>query len=145
MCRPHGRTTGNWGWCDMAVIVKTDRQKFNKVIGKASGMAAYALAEQMLADSEKFVPYSGGSIQSAGNLRESGKVVKGEDGAYYLVWDTVYALYQWYGIRADGTHKVTHYTTPGTGKQWVETARAQYGDRWQKVAQKSFNGGLNNG
>ena len=127
----------------MAVIVKTDRQKFNKVIGKAAGLAAYALAEQMLADSERFVPYSAGSSQSAGNLRESGKVVKGEDNSYYLVWDTVYALYQWYGVRADGSHKVQHYTTPGTGKQWVEAARAQYEDRWQKIAQKSFSGGLN--
>lgn len=126
----------------MAVIVKTDRQKMRRIMGQASDRAMYALAEQMLADSERFVPYSAGSIQSAGNLRESGKVVKGENGVFYLVWDTVYALYQWYGVRADGSHKVRNYTTPGTGKQWVEAARAQYGDRWQKIAQKEFNGGL---
>ena len=126
----------------MAVIVKTDRQKMQQVMGKASDLAMYALAEQMLADCEKFVPYSGGSIQSAEGLRESGKIVQGEEGALYLVWDVVYALYQWYGIRADGTHRVTHYTTPGTGKQWVEAARAQYGDRWRDIMQKEFNGGL---
>lgn len=126
----------------MAVIVKTDRQKMQRVIGKASELAAYALAEQMLADSEKYVPYSAGSSQSAGNLRESGKIVQGEQGSLYLVWDAVYALYQWYGVRADGTHRVQHYTTPGTGKQWVETARAQYGDRWHKIVQKEFSGGL---
>lgn len=126
----------------MAVIVKTDRQKMSRIMGKASDRAMYALAEQMLADSEKFVPYSAGSSQSAGNLRESGKVVKGEDGVFYLVWDAVYALYQWYGVRADGSHKVQRYTTPGTGKQWVEAARAQYADRWQQIAQKEFNGGL---
>lgn len=126
----------------MAVIVKTDRQKMSRIMGKASDLAMYALAEQMLADSEKFVPYSAGSSQSAGNLRESGKVVKGEDGVFYLVWDAVYALYQWYGVRADGSHKVQRYTTPGTGKQWVEAARAQYADRWQQIAQKEFNGGL---
>ena len=126
----------------MAVIVKTDRQKMRRIMGQASQQAAYALAEQMLADSERFVPYSAGSSQSAGNLRESGKVVRGENGVMYLVYDAVYALYQWYGVRADGTHKVQNYTTPGTGKQWVEAARAQYGDRWQKIAQKEFNGGL---
>ena len=126
----------------MAVIVKTDRQKMRRIMGQASERAMYALAEQMLADSERFVPYSAGSIQSAGNLRESGKVVKGENDVFYLVWDTVYALYQWYGVRADGSHKVRNYTTPGTGKQWVETARAQYGDRWHKIAQKEFSGGL---
>lgn len=127
----------------MAVIVKTDRQKLQQVLDKASELAAYALAEQMLADSEKFVPYSGGSIQSAGGLRESGKVVRGDNGAFYLVWDTVYALYQWFGVRADGTHRVTHYTTPGTGKQWVEAARNQYGKRWQEIAQKEFTKGVN--
>ena len=126
----------------MAVIVKTDRQKMQAVMDKATDLAKYALAEQMLADSEKFVPYSAGSSQSAGGLRESGKIVQGEGGALYLVWDTVYALYQWYGVRADGSHRVQHYTTPGTGKQWVEAARAQYGDRWHKIAQKEFSGGL---
>lgn len=126
----------------MAVIVKTDRQKMRRMIGQASQQAAYALAEQMLADSERFVPYSAGSSQSAGNLRESGKVVRGENGVMYLVYDAVYALYQWYGVRADGTHKVSRYTTPGTGKQWVEAARAKYGKRWQDMIQKEFDRGL---
>ena len=123
----------------MAVIVKTDRGKWAQAIGKASEKATYALAEQMLQDSEKFTPYSGGSSQSAGNLRESGHIVKGEEkGVMYLVWDTVYALYQWFGIRADGSHPVHNYTTPGTGKLWVEEARKQYGDRWQDIINKEF-------
>ena len=127
---------------DMSVIVKTDKAKWINAINNASEKACYALAEQMLADSEKFVPYSGGSSQSAGNLRESGKVEKGESGKMYLVWDTVYALYQWFGIRADGTHPVKNYTTPGTGKQWVEKAKTQYNDRWRDIAQKGLTGAL---
>jgi len=127
----------------MSVIVKTDKAKWIDAINQATGKAAYALAEQMLADSEKFVPHSAGSSQSAGNLRESGKVVQGEtSGRFYLVWDTVYALYQWFGVRADGSHRVQHYTTPGTGTQWVEKAKAQLSDRWQKIAQKEFTDGL---
>lgn len=126
----------------MSVIVKTNKAKWIGAINNASEKAMYALAEQMLADSEKFVPYSGGSVQSAGGLRESGHVVQGESNNLYIVWDIVYALYQWYGIRADGTHKVKNYTTPGTGKQWVEKARKQYGDRWHDIAQKEFSGAL---
>jgi hypothetical protein len=126
----------------MSVIVKTNKQKWVNEINKASGVAAYALAEQMLADSEKFVPFSAGSSQSAGGLRESGHVVKGEGGTMYLVYDTVYALYQWFGIRADGTHKVKNYTTAGTGRQWVDKAKEQYGDRWRDIAQKDFTGAL---
>ena len=126
----------------MAVIVKTDRQKFSGIMGKAADLAMYALAEQMLADSEKYVPYSGGSSQSAGNLRESGKVVKGEDGSYDLVWDCVYALYQWFGVRADGSHRVQHYTTAGTGNLWVEEAKKKYDKQGADIAQKGFNRGL---
>lgn len=126
----------------MSVIVKTNKKKWIDAINNASGVAAYALAEQMLADSEKFVPYSGGSSQSAGGLRESGHVVKGEDGNMYLVYDIVYALYQWFGIRADGSHRVKNYTTAGTGRQWVDKAKEQYGDRWREIAQKEFTGAL---
>ena len=126
----------------MSVIVKTDKAKWINTINNASKKACYALAEQMLADSESFVPYSGGSSQSAGGLRESGKIEQGESGRFYLVWDIVYALYQWYGIRADGSHKVKSYTTPGTGKQWVEKAKAKYQDRWRDIAQKEHTGAL---
>ena len=126
----------------MAVIVKTDKAKWTQVMDHAIGVAAYALAEQVLQDSEKFVPYSGGSSQSAGGLRESGKVVQGGSGEFYVVYDTVYALYQWFGVRADGSHVVRHYTTPGTGKQWCETARAAYGERWKEIAQARFTEGL---
>jgi hypothetical protein len=126
----------------MAVIVKTDRAKWAQAIEKATSLAKYALAEQMLADSEKFVPYSAGSIQSAGHLRERGHLEPGESGRLYLVWDTVYALYQWFGVRADGTHKVSKYTTPGTGTQWVDKARAAHGAEWQEIVQKHFKEGL---
>lgn len=126
----------------MAVIVKTDRAKWTAAMQHATGLAKYALAEQMLADSEQFVPYSGGSVQSAGGLRESGHIVPGESGRLYLVWDTVYALYQWFGVRADGTHRVRNYTTPGTGKQWVETAKARFQARWNEIVQKAFTEGL---
>ena len=122
----------------MAVIVKTDKAKWINAINHATDLAGYALAEQMLADSERFVPYSAGSSQSAGNLRESGKVERGDSGRFYLIWDTVYALYQWYGVRADGSHRVHHYTTPGTGTMWVDKAQKHFGDRWREIAQKRF-------
>ena len=121
----------------MSVIVKTDKQKWINAINNAAETAAYALAEQMLADSESYVP------KLTDNLRESGHVVKGEEsGRFYLVWDTVYALYQWFCVRADGSHPVKGYTTPGTGKQWVETAKDKNMDKWRDIAQKNFSGAL---
>ena len=35
-----------------------------------------------------------------------------------IIYEMPYAEYQYYGIREDGSHKVMHYTTPGTGPYW---------------------------
>ena len=35
-----------------------------------------------------------------------------------ITYESVYAEYQYKGIREDGTHQVVNYTTPGTGSYW---------------------------
>ena len=35
-----------------------------------------------------------------------------------ITYEQPYAGYQYYGERKDGSHKVTNYTTPGTGSYW---------------------------
>lgn len=120
----------------MAVIVKTDKAKWINAINHARDLAAAALAEQMLNDSMQYIP------RLNGELRSAGRVEKGESGKMYLVWDTVYALYQWFGVRADGSHRVNNYTTPGTGTKWVDKAKETYGKSWETIAQKEFKGGL---
>lgn len=127
----------------MSIEIKTDKAKWANAISRASERGAYALAQQMFDDSKRFVPSSGGaalgSEQSANNLRMHGRPERGESGEWYLVWDTVYAAYQWFGMRKDGSHVVRHYTTPGTGKQWVELAKQGNERKWQAIAQKAFN------
>ena len=39
-----------------------------------------------------------------------------------IIWREPYAQYQERGERADGTHVVKHYTTPGTGKGFAKNA-----------------------
>ena len=107
----------------MSVIVKTDRQKWIDAINNAKETAAYALAEQMLADSESFVPHSGGSSQSAGNLRESGTVVKGDTfNAYKFGYDdtivTIYGDDYWHG-QGDRKHVETwHFVKDEDTEEW---------------------------
>lgn len=123
----------------MSVEVKIDFNKYKSAMNSAKELVVSALAEQILADSTDFVPYSAGSRQSAGALRESGRVDKGQEtGERYVTWDTVYALYQWFGVRADGTHVVKNYTTPNTGKEWVYMAEKVYGKEWNQLAQNIF-------
>ena len=121
----------------MSVEVKTDRAAWAAAVAKAADFAAAALAEQMMNDSRDKVPDDGEHT-----LRDIGRIEKVDAGSRDLVWSNVYAGYQWYGMRADGTHVVRHYTTAGTGKMWVEQARTESADKWQKVAQKAFSEGM---
>lgn len=42
----------------------------------------------------------------------------------YIIYETPYAKYQYYGMRKDGSHVVSHYTTPGTGPYWDERMKS---------------------
>ena len=56
---------------------------------------------------DKYVP------QDLGNLRTIVDIQPAS-----ITYESEYAEYQYYGMRADGTHVVQHYTTPGTGPYW---------------------------
>ena len=121
----------------MSVEVKTDRAAWAALVAKAADFAAAALAEQMMNDSRDKVPDDGEHT-----LRDIGRIEQVDAGSRDLVWSNVYAGYQWYGMRVDGTHVVEHYTTAGTGKAWVDTARAENQTAWDKVAQNGFTKGM---
>ena len=56
---------------------------------------------------DRYVP------MDTGNLRTIVTIQNDE-----IIYESPYAEYQYYGIKGDGTHKVEHYTTPGTGPYW---------------------------
>ena len=56
---------------------------------------------------DKYVPKDDGNLRTNVSI-ETDKVI----------YESPYAEYQYYGQREDGTHKVQHYTTPGTGPYW---------------------------
>lgn len=56
---------------------------------------------------DKYVP------KDEGNLRTNVDVATNT-----ITYESPYASYQYYGVRADGTHVVRNYTTPGTGTYW---------------------------
>ena len=117
----------------MSVEIKTDRAAWKAIVEDAADYAAAVLAEQMMNDSRDYIPDDGEHI-----LSDSGRIREAEPGARELVWGIVYALYQWFGVRADGTHVVKHYTKSGTGKAWVDQALAAHRDDWQTVVQNAF-------
>ena len=56
---------------------------------------------------DKYVPMDTGALRRVVNITSDS-----------ITYKSPYAMYQYYGVRDDGTHKVTNYTTPGTGPYW---------------------------
>lgn len=56
---------------------------------------------------DKYIP------EDLGNLRT---IIDVSDN--YVMYESPYAEYQYYGQRKDGSHVVKHYSTPGTGPYW---------------------------
>ena len=56
---------------------------------------------------DKYVPMDKGDLRT--------NVLIGDD---FVMYESPYARYQYFGVREDGSHKVKHYTTPNTGAYW---------------------------
>lgn len=56
---------------------------------------------------DKYVPMDEGNLRTNVSIETS-----------RIIYESPYASYQYYGQRADGSHKVRNYTTPGTGPYW---------------------------
>lgn len=56
---------------------------------------------------DKYVPQDTGDLRTIVDIQPDS-----------IIYEQQYARYQYYGEREDGSHKVSHYTTPGTGPYW---------------------------
>lgn len=77
-----------------------------------------ALANQVLADSTPIVP------RRTNNLRNSGFISMDSK---EIIWNAPYAL------KLFKAPKSWHWSTPGTGPDWVGTAKDKYMDSWTRV------------
>ena len=57
---------------------------------------------------DKYVPMDEGTL--AGSVINNGQPTSNVR-TNYIVYDTPYARYQYYGVREDGTHRIKHYST----------------------------------
>lgn len=74
-----------------------------------SGEARAFLTETCYKAMDKYVPKRNGDLRTVVDLRTNS-----------ITYQSPYAEYQYYGERADGSHQVQNYTTPGTGPYWDE-------------------------
>lgn len=88
--------------------------------------ALNVMANAILADSRMVAP------KKSGAMRENATIVQGSM-AVAVFYPGPYAGYQERGARLDGSHVVRNYTTPGTGKNYLEAAGkrdVEKGIRW---------------
>ena len=100
------------------ISVKTNTAKFN-AWGKTTKLNAQTalrmMGQEILNTSKVLAP------KKDGTLRRTGTVKTIPDGVQIRYGDGIkYAMYQERGMRADGSHIVRNYTTPGTGAHYLE-------------------------
>lgn len=129
----------------MGVNVKIDLGGVYKKIDKqAMDRGRYAMANQMLADMNQFVPKKSHTLVGTGHITPKG---------YEIVWNTKYANAQFYGkftrtkpltakqlrfLHAlanenGGKLPKTGYSTPGTGPRWDLKAKGIYMENWKQA------------
>lgn len=112
----------------MKIKVKADIEGIKQRFSEANfDKARYALANQMLADMNKFVPKNENTLRMTGHVSADGKEI---------IWDTKYAKAQFYG--SNGKVSFSHYTEPGTGKRWDLKAQGIHQASWNKVLLKGM-------
>ena len=77
---------------------------------------------------DKYVPKDFGTLRTVVTV-----------GKNFITYEMPYAEYQYKGIREDGTHKVTHYTTAGTGPYWDERMMTADGEKINSQVQRYVN------
>ena len=114
------------------VDVSIDLSKLPPRLKKGTGLGQFALANQVMADMNNYVP----NLKT--DLRNS--VAIGLDGKS-ISYNTPYAKAQFYGsIVRNGKRIVfSRYTTPGTGPRWDLKAKAIHGNSWARVAGRAMN------
>ena len=123
-----------------SVSVSLDRSKLAARLKRGDEAAGPVLAEQIIHDCNLYSTPDDG----AHALKNSAKPEKLADGCWAATWNTVYAAYQYYGCRPDGSRVIQNHTmdyTPNPSTQWCETAKARFGEDWGVVAQKEHTKG----
>lgn len=72
-----------------------------------NGKVQRFLTENCYKHMDKYVPYDIGNLRTIVDIQPNS-----------ITYESPYAKYQYYGVREDGSHQVSHYTTPGTGPYW---------------------------
>ena len=93
-------------------------EAFMKTFQANFEIALNSMAEAILSRARMTVPFKHGDLSDSGRI--DGKGLERE--VIFGSMSVPYASYQERGERLDGSYKVRNYTTPGTGKRFLQNA-----------------------
>jgi hypothetical protein len=108
-----------------------NRRKVRKRYDKASQHAQFILDQQILKDTNEYVP------KDTGNLVNS-SIIHSVPGSGLIVWSTKYVRRLYYGTQM-------RFSKDRNGKAqalWFEASKANNKRRWLDVARNAFKGGF---
>lgn len=97
------------------VIVKHYEANLTNRLTSKIRLANRMIIEDIHRESQYKTPFKDGDLRE-----QVSKTTEGLSGI--ITWTVPYASYQERGMRADGSHVVKNYTTPGTGKDFAKNA-----------------------
>lgn len=99
--------------------------EFDDIYQKLDGVkrAQYLLAEQVLKDSNFYIPKDKGALEVSSRIREDGEEIS---------WNTPYAKRLYYGVNFNFSTDVN----PNARAQWYEYAKARHMGEWLKIMRK---------
>lgn len=109
----------------MSNTVTFDKTKVKARLSARTSMAREALAQQVLKDSNYFIPMDSGDLMKSGVIASRGKEV---------TWNTPYAKAQYHGLPNKSKD-----SNPNATMKWFEAAKALWLKRWELIAKKAFN------
>lgn len=131
-----------------SVSIKIDTKRIDKNIHEAQKL----LNLQIAADCDPLIPFQQGALRNSVNY---------PDGVFggIIEYNTPYAMYQYRGIvygpnipirdskgnitgwfsppKKHSTGRPIKYHTPGTGKEWFETAKQRHGGDWLRLVRET--------
>ena len=107
-------------------VVTLDKAKIAARITVRKNMARMILAQQVLKDSNFFIPKDQGTLEASGITASGGKEV---------IWNTPYAKAQYHGLPNKSKDM-----NPNASMKWFERAKALWLKRWVLIARQVFRG-----
>lgn len=100
-------------------VVTFDKSKLKAKINTAASSGQRALAQQILKDSNFFIPKDEGTLERSGVIATD---------ASFVSWNTPYARAQYHGLPNKSTDM-----NPNASMKWFEVARSRYLPVWIKI------------